>query len=382
MRSLRAAAAFCAATPHLLASQHAGGEHLGWTVHGTAFVQFVRTTGSRGDYQLGSVNRLMVQSTTLAAGGMLRLHFMTSAEPITIGRTGYPELLQVAFTDRNRPITDRSHPDHWVMNLAGTYEHPLAAGLGWALSLAPVGDPALGPVPYQHRPSATFNPLAPLGHHAQDDTHGSFGVATVGVFSRRVRIEASAFNDRQPSNPQALFDYRGARLDAYSGRISVSPARGWNVSASYGYLPATSGGHAHDAQHRMTAAVLYTHAAVTGPEWSLTAVYGVNRPLGAPALPAALIEGAYGWDDEDYVAYGRVEHVRRSAAELDLVGSVSPTIDVTAATAGMTRRIATWGGLDVRLEAQYTVHFLPSALDPFYGSRIAWSGVVASRISR
>ena len=101
-----------AVAPSTLVSQHAGGEHLGWTVHGTAFVQFVRTTGSREAYQFSIVNRVMIQSTALAAGGILRLHFMTSAEPITIGRSGYPELLQVAYTDRTRSITDRAHPDH------------------------------------------------------------------------------------------------------------------------------------------------------------------------------------------------------------------------------------------------------------------------------
>src|SRR2546425_2506544 len=41
-------------------------------------------------------------------------------------------------------------------------------------SLAPVGEPAVGPVAFPHRPSAADDPLAPISHHWQDATHITF----------------------------------------------------------------------------------------------------------------------------------------------------------------------------------------------------------------
>lgn len=39
---------------------------------------------------------------------------------------------------------------------------------------------ALGPVAFMHCPSTIINPDATLGHHRQDTTHITFGVATAG----------------------------------------------------------------------------------------------------------------------------------------------------------------------------------------------------------
>ena len=45
--------------------------------------------------------------------------------------------------------------------------------------IAPVGDPALGPVAYPHRASAMELPQAPLSHHLQDSTHIADDVVTL-----------------------------------------------------------------------------------------------------------------------------------------------------------------------------------------------------------
>ena len=46
------------------------------------------------------------------------------------------------------------------------------------------GEPALGPPTFMHRPSAMDDPDAPIGHHWQDSTHVTFGVATAGLVWR------------------------------------------------------------------------------------------------------------------------------------------------------------------------------------------------------
>src|SRR2546430_14702294 len=76
------------------------------------------------------------------------------------------ELLQVAEPYQGATVTDRQHPHDLVSELAVVYERPVGAA-GLSLYLAPVGEPGLGPVAYMHRPSAAYDPVAPLGHHAQ-----------------------------------------------------------------------------------------------------------------------------------------------------------------------------------------------------------------------
>jgi hypothetical protein len=42
------------------------------------------------------------------------------------------------------------------------------------------------------------DPTAPLGHHWIDATHISFGVLTAGLFTRRIKLEGSILNGREP----------------------------------------------------------------------------------------------------------------------------------------------------------------------------------------
>src|SRR5437660_1594506 len=286
------------------------------TAHGTVFLHYLRTFGTRAGDQVGSVNWAMVQAAGPAGGadGLLRLRGMASAEPLTVTPRGYPDPLKVTAVYHGEAVTDRAHPERWLMELAALYERrlPGTRGTAFSLYLAPVGEPALGPVGYEHRPSAAFEPGAPLGHHSQDETHARFGVATVRLFPRLLRLEASAFNDRQHAHPGAVFAYHDAALDAYAGRLTIIPSASWSVSASYGYLPASGGAHAHDAQHHWGIATLATHPATTtnggGRSWSLALVYGATRPLGASrALPSLLGEATVAWSGGGAV-FARVEY--------------------------------------------------------------------------
>ena len=112
------------------------------------------------------------------AGGRFQARTMLRLEPATVPDGGYPLLLQSGETFEGRPLVDRQHPHDFFMELGVLYERVLAGPVGFSLSAAPAGEPALGPVAFMHRPSATENPTAPLGHHWQDATHISFGVLT------------------------------------------------------------------------------------------------------------------------------------------------------------------------------------------------------------
>ena len=335
----------------------------GW--HGTAFVQYVSTFGSRGTYQLGSVNRVMVDAGGPAAGGAVRFDFMGSVEPVTLTERGAPQLLQASFhTSDGTTITDRAHPSPWIMALAATYERMLSADVAVSLYGAAIGEPALGPPVYLHRASADANPVVPLGHHLQDDTHSSYGVITGGVRWRTLHLEASAFNQRQPEGSDHVFYYKGARLDAYSTRATFAVGTAWSLFGSYGYLPEATGGHAHGAQHRIGAGAIRS-----SPTWQLSFVYGANDLIGSARPRRSLLaEAQRHWPDGN-VFFTRAEFVQRTAEELELVGSINTVQDVGALQLGYGRDVLSRGVVTVRLAAHSTVHVVTPQLEPFYGAR-------------
>ncbi len=157
-----------------------------WTLmlHGKGFAQYDWQGGPRGSNQLGFVNWAMAAASRPLGGGRLELRGMLSAEPWTIGARGYPLLLQSGESYRGTPLHDRQHPHDLFMELAALYERPVGRNLGLSVYLAPVGEPAVGPVAFPHRPSAADDPLAPISHHWQDGTHITFGVVTAGVHAR------------------------------------------------------------------------------------------------------------------------------------------------------------------------------------------------------
>src|SRR5260221_394363 len=123
-----------------------------WTLmlHGKGFFQYDWQGGSRGGNQLGIVNWGMVAASRPLGGGQLQLRAMLSAEPWTIGSRGYPLLVQSGEFYQGAPLHDRQHPHDLFMELAALYERPVAGNLGLSLYLAPVGEPAVGPVAVPH----------------------------------------------------------------------------------------------------------------------------------------------------------------------------------------------------------------------------------------
>lgn len=344
---------------------------------GTAFLQYIRTVNSRAAYQLGSVNRVMFEARRPWVGGVLRLRAMGSAEPLTLSERGMPQPLQVAFTSDTRTVADRAHPSPWIMELAASYEHRLPDGIAVSVYGAAIGEPALGPPAYLHRESAEANPAVPLGHHLQDVTHSSFGVVTLGIETGRVRLEASAFNDRQPDEPgTVVFYYHAARLDADAARVTVTMGRSWSVASSYGYLPAAGGGHSHAALHRMSLAAVHNAS-----PWLITIAYGANDPVGgAPTSSSVLAEGERRWS-EGHVLFARAEFVQRTAEELSLVGSVSVRQDVEAVQLGYARAVTSLDRSPVRVGAYATLTLIPPQLEPFYGRRTPLTIAIYGQLS-
>lgn len=335
--------------------------------HGSVFVQYDRQFGTRADHQLGSTNWIMVAATRPVAGGTVRLRTMVSAEPLTLTERGYPQLLQVALPYRGATLTDRQHPHDLLSEASVAFERLVGSTVAVSLYTAPVGEPALGPVAYRHRPSAAYDPAAPLGHHTQDFTHTSFGVVTFGAFTRRMRLEGSWFNGAHADDVRT--DLEGVRLDSYAGRLSLNPSRAWSVAAWFGHLAAAGGSHAHGALDRFGVSILHSQPRASGGQWSTTFVYGANLPAGAAhPLNTLLVETTFEVDRSNAL-FGRVEYVRRTAADLALLGSVSRELDIGAVSLGFERGLRSFAGLRSGLGARATLNPVPEELRLFYGSR-------------
>jgi hypothetical protein len=330
-------------------------------VHGSVFVQFVQEFGQRGNYQLGGVNWVMGDASRPLAGGVFRTRMMASAEYFTLTRAGYPQLLQVSQPYRGGTVTDRMHPHELLSEIAVMYDRPIGdARRWWSLYLAAVGEPALGPVAYLHRPSAVNDPTAPLGHHAQDVTHESFGVATLGVYTPRIHLEASVFNGAHPNEVRTNFDYAGARFNSFSARLTVNPTERWSIAGSAAYIDPRE----HESLHRFEVSVIH----VTGG-WSTSFIWGANVPTDTRrVLNTALVETNIDLGPRNAV-FGRAEYVTRTADELALVGSVSEEVPVGALALGYARRLREVRGVGAWLGARGDVDFVPEQLRLFYGSR-------------
>src|SRR5712692_1816795 len=339
-------------------------------LHGKGFFQYDWQGGSRGSNQLGIVNWGMAAASRPLGGGQLQLRAMLSAEPWTIGSRGYPLLVQSGESYQGAPLHDRQHPHDLFMELAALYERAVARDFGVSLYLAPVGEPAVGPVAFPHRPSAADDPLAPISHHWQDGTHITFGVLTAGLFTRSVKLEASWFNGREPDENRTDFDYAGRRLDSYSARLTVNPGPRWSLSGWYGYLRSPEGLHPDESLHRFGAAVLTMLPVGNAGTWSSALIYGANDQIGArgPAS-SVLLESTLNLDGRNSF-FGRAEYVQKSAEEL-AIASVPPTTEynVGALALGYLRTVGTVAGLAAGVGLRGSVNFVPPNLAAPYGSR-------------
>jgi hypothetical protein len=345
----------------------------GWQLmlHYMAFATYDHQESHRnvdGATQFNGIDWFMGMAQHDVGAGRLALRAMLSTDPFTVGKAGYPLLLQTGESYRGQPLHDRQHPHDLFMELAALYDVPVTSDVGFELYAAPAGEPALGPVAYPHRPSAAGDPYAVLGHHWQDATHISFGVLTAGVFTHGVKLEGSIFNGREPDETRTNFDFR--TLDSYSGRITVNPAPAWSVTASYGYLKSPEQLTPNISQHRMGASVLFDQPFNGKGEWSTALVYGANLYSDSPQLSSSVdLETTLDVDGSNSV-FGRIEYVSKDAHDLAL-GPMPPAdrLDVGSATIGYTRELARAAGITIGLGGVATLDVTPSSLRPYYGAR-------------
>lgn len=352
----------------------------GWMVmlHGFAFGQYDHQAGPRGATQWGSLNWAMIMADREVGGGHLTLRFMPSLDPWTVGRCGYPMLLQSGETCHGRPLVDRQHPHDFFMELGAVYERALSSSLALLVYAAPAGEPALGPVAFMHRPSAMDEPQAPLGHHWQDATHISFGVLTTGLYTRTVRLEASAFNGHEPDERRWNFD--PIRINSYSGRLTFNPTPNWSFSAGYGRLDNPERADPPEDVRRLVASAMHGRAIGPDAQWATTLIYGRNEGEGHPGSHSVLLETEAILDRHNTM-FGRAEYVQKSGHDLQLPGIDDERIfGVSALSLGYIRELSRGRGVTLGVGARGSVNMIPRALESAYGSRRPVGGMVFLRL--
>jgi hypothetical protein len=337
----------------------------GWELmaHGVIFIDYNQQGGPRGAGKAESVNWGMLMEQHRLGRGTILFREMFSAESLTSPHPGFPEIFQTGETYHGEPLVDHQHPHNVFAELAALYTVPLTRRISWELYGGPSAEPALGPVTYIHRASAAELPMAPLSHHLQDSTHTSFGVVTTGFMIDRVKLEASAFNGREPNEQR--WSIQLAALDSWSGRASIAPGRNWTAQYSIGRLEhpeALEPG----SQWRQTASVEYNRRWHDGG-WASSIIWGrVHKIAIGDNLNSYLLESTLNFRQRNY-AFSRLELVDKD--ELFPQATALSTYRIGAYTFGGVRDLISNKEWQMGLGADMTFYSKPAVLDVSYGKQ-------------
>lgn len=330
--------------------------------HGVVFVDYNQQGGPRGEGKAESVNWLMMMQQHSLEGGTLLFREMFSAESLTSPHPGFPELFQTGETYHGQALVDHQHPHNVFSELALNYTHAINEHLSWLFYAGVAGEPALGPVAYVHRVSASELPMAPLSHHLQDSTHISFGVLTTGLVISRFKIEGSLFNGHEPDEKR--YSIQLASPDSWSTRLSIAPSRNWTMQYSYGRLEhpeALEPG----SQRRQTASAEYVRPFANG-SWSTSVVWGrVHKVFDNHNLNGYLLESTLNFKSR-YYAFSRLELVDKD--ELFPDDPAMPSYRIGAYTFGGARDLFQRSWWQLALGGDFTFYSKPASLNAAYGT--------------
>jgi hypothetical protein len=344
-----------------------------WTLmlHGNIFILDQQQSGPRGADKFFSANWVMGMAQRKAGPGTLTARAMLSLDPATISERRYPLLFQQGETAFGKPIVDGQHPHDFFMELGALYDLRLGERGLLSFYVAPIGDPAIGPMAYPHRASASEDPLAALGHHQEDSTHIASDVVTVGATYAFLRMEASGFHGREPD--EFRWDIDQGAIDSWSLRLTAQPGKNWSGQYSYARLTSPESLYPTENQERMTASAMYNRPLQHG-NWSNSLVWGRTRSLTDNSIyNSYLFESTLHFLSKNNL-WTRIENVDRSSELLLGETTLPPNFHeqpigrVQAYSFGYSREIPLLAQVASSLGAQITTYGVPAALLPAYGA--------------
>ncbi len=353
--------------------------------HYNVFVDVNHQGGPRGVTKFESANWFMPMAYHKLGPGTIQLRGMFSAEPFTFPRGGSPLLFQTGETYKGRPLIDRQHPHDLFMELSAQYTLPLGERSTWFAYFGYPGEPALGPVAFMHRASASENPSATLSHHLQDSTHISFGLLTTGLTYRWFKLEGSIFNGREPDENRYNFDAH--KWNSRSARVWFMPNKNWALQISHGFLRSPEAQEPNADIRRTTASLQYNRKINRG-NWAAALVWGrnhVSEPGEIKNLNGYTAESTVQFLDKNYL-YTRLELVDKDdllrASDRALLGITQrhPSFRIGAYTFGGARDIWNNDKVSMAIGGDVTFYSTPSILDRIYGNNpVSWKLFVRLR---
>lgn len=360
-----------------------------WNVmfHGAIYPRFtsanLNNDGKRGqDNRFDAPNWFMgMAQRKVGAKGLFSFNLMLSLDRLTEGGYGYPLLFQSGESWQGQPLHDRQHPHDLFSELAVAYTQSFTKDVDLTAYVGYPGEPAIGPVAFMHRISAINNPDATLGHHWQDASHITFGVATLGLRYKIAKIEASAFNGHEPDEERFGFDK--PVLNSYSYRLSVAPDKHLALQFSQAQINGPEALNPAEDIFRTTASISTQHNFNNDSYLSNTLVWGhnsVNHHNGQTNSSEHSITMESNLQLKMVAVYGRYEFVQKSAEELSISSVTDALYNVNAFTLGINHRLFTQAKTDFTLGVQATVNAIPAGLSALYGNT-PLSGQVYLKIS-
>ncbi len=341
-----------------------------WMAHGWAYLIYDHQGGDRGDDKTFSTNMFMIMGRRELGPGVLGLRGMFSLEPATIGKSGYPLLLQTGETANGEShLIDRQHPHDLFMELSASYALPLNHDADRAfVYLGLPGEPALGPATFMHRFSGMDNPEAPITHHWLDSTHITFGVATIGYSWRdMLKLEGSIFTGREPD--QDRWDIETPKMDSQSVRVTFNPTDDWSFQVSYGHLNSPEQLDPDIDQDRITASATYNRPFGLNHEnnWQTTFAWGRNNNDPGHTLDAFLVESAVNFNHR-HTVFARFENVQKDELFEEGEPLAGEVFRVNKLSVGYIYDFPEWHGVQFGVGGLGSIHVLPDELDDVYGN--------------
>jgi hypothetical protein len=337
--------------------------------HGNIFVRYnnqdVGNKGTRGDSKVDAPNWFMgMGQRKVGEKGLFHFSAMFSLDPL-FGGEGYPLLFQTGETFEGRPLVDRQHPHNLFSELAVSYTHAFSEDVDAFAYLGYPGEPALGPVAFMHRPSSLNLANSPLGHHWQDATHITFGVATLGLRYKIFKLDGSLFTGREPGEGRYGLDK--ATFDSWSYRLSANPSRELALQVSHAFIRSPEVFHPDENVKRTTASVVYAlPLGRNGHNLNSTVVWGYNDSGEDHRENSFTVESNLQLGK--FAVYGRYEDIEKSAEELVLEQFEGHELfDIRALTLGVNYTILASMNTNLALGVQGSVYSADAKLDEIYG---------------
>ena len=353
--------------------------HLGkWglMIHGNLYTGYNYYNSDRGGQRFMGRNTLMGALFRTFEKSEVLLRLAMSFEPLTIGPKGYPQILQTGQTANGNRIHDKQYALDFFREVAAMYSWEVTRNWAGTVYAALAGEPALGPVTFTQRVSASADPLAPLSFQAQEASHTSFGVLTVGAHTRTLKLEASWFNGEVPGNHRFTLAIR--KPDSYALRINWNPGSHWSGQISYGFLehPVPSDPH---HQHRTSASMSYTNWTAGDAGLAVTLSFAERIDTNLDSSASIMLESYWNLNGH-HAVFGRGELLQKSGKDLVLSNPGSELYAVGSVATGYIYYFGPFITLSPGIGARVSINPMENDLKRDYGTQCAFGGMVFAQL--